>query len=113
MHVEPAQRQREAMIGSGGRRGAGHIVGEVHPGHGDGVEHVKVVVDVCVVRECGGLDSSFNNFNFFSFWKYVLASFDFPSPRHVSTALLLTPSKYCKEFDEQLHFNHRFSKLNT
>ena len=64
VHVEPAPRRREAVLGSGGRQTAGQIGGEVRPVHGGGVEHVKVVVDVWVGRECGGLNSSFYHFDF-------------------------------------------------
>ena len=67
VHVEPGPRRREAVTISGGRRNAGHIQGEVRPGHRGGVEHVKVVVDVCVGRKCGGLYSNFANFEFSSF----------------------------------------------
>ena len=59
VHVEPAPRRREAVTVSGGRWGAGRVEGEVRPGHRSGIEHVQVIVDACVGRECGGFDSRF------------------------------------------------------
>ena len=50
MNVEPARRRREAVPVSGRRRAAGRGVGEVRPGHGDGVVDVQIADRYCAKR---------------------------------------------------------------
>ena len=47
VHVELAPLRCKAMTGSGGRRGAKGVAGEVEPGHGGGVVDVEFVIGDC------------------------------------------------------------------